>query len=75
MVCVASISKRRARPRWSVIALVPLSLPVFKGDRAIRMIEAHDQMLLLLPNRAPDRHIIKATVQQPGHRLVLFEPT
>ncbi len=57
------------------IALVPLSLPVLKGDRAIRMIEAHDQMLLLLPNRAPHRHIIKATVQQPGHRLVLFEPT
>ncbi len=31
-------------------------------------------MLLLFPNRAPHRDIIKAAVQQPGHRLVHFEP-
>ncbi len=57
------------------VPLMPLSLPILEGDRAIGMIEAHNEMLLLLPNRAPHRHIIKATVQQPGHRLVLFEPT
>jgi hypothetical protein len=57
------------------IALVPLSLPVLESDRAIRMRNARDQMLLLLPNRAPHRHIIQATLQQPGHRLVLLEPT
>src|SRR5256886_9968200 len=44
------------------VALLPLSLPVLEGDFAIRVIDAHDQMLLLLPNRAPHRHIIKATI-------------
>jgi hypothetical protein len=30
-------------------------------------------MLLLLPNRAPDGHIVKAAVEQPGDCLLLFE--
>ena len=55
------------------VPLVPLPLSVLEGDLAIGMINARDQMLLLLPDGAPHGHIIKATVQQPGYRLVLFE--
>ena len=55
------------------VALVPLCLPVLEGDRAIGMIDARDDMLQLFPDRAPHDHIIKATIQQPGHRLVLFK--
>src|ERR1700737_2950238 len=29
-------------------------------------------MLVLLPHRSPDRHIVKATIGNPGHRFVRF---
>ncbi len=57
------------------VALVPLPLPILKRDRAIRVIKAHDEVLLLLPDLAPHRYTIKTTIQQPGDSLVLFEPS
>jgi hypothetical protein len=45
------------------VPLMPLPLPVLESDCAVHMIEARDDMLLLFPNRAPHRYIIKATIQ------------
>src|SRR6266849_5961222 len=57
----------------SQIARLSLSLPILKADEPFHMIDPTDQVLLRLPDRAPHGHIIKATIEQPGDRLALFE--
>jgi hypothetical protein len=52
---------------------VPLPVPILERDLALAMIDARDEMLLLFPDRAPHRDIIKAAIQEPGHALLLFE--
>src|SRR6266566_9709499 len=37
------------------------------------MRDAADQVFVLFPDCAPDRHIIKATVEQPAHRHMRLE--
>jgi hypothetical protein len=54
-------------------ALLPESRPLFPFDTSLRMRDPTHQMLLLFPNRAPNRHIVKATVEQPRDRHLVLE--
>lgn len=55
------------------VALLPLSVPILKADQPLQMLDPTHQVLVRFPNRAPHRHIIKATIEQPGDGLVVFE--
>ncbi len=51
----------------------PVPMPILKSDSTLAVVDATDNMLFLFPHCSPDRHIIKATVSDPGDRLVRFE--
>jgi hypothetical protein len=56
------LARSRDAPR------LPAASPIRQADQALGMRQADKQLVVLLPNRAPNRDIIEATIEQPGDR-------
>ena len=61
------------RTGLSNIPLLPLSSTVLELDQSVGVVEPTHHMVLLLPNRAPHRDIVKATIENPGNMLALSQ--
>ncbi len=61
------------RTGLSNIPLLPLSSTVLELHQPIRVVHPTHHMILVLPNRAPHRDIVKATIENPGNVLALSQ--
>ncbi len=57
----------------SNIPLLPLSSTVLELHQSVGVLHATQHMVLVLPNRAPQRDIVKATLENPGNVLALSQ--
>ncbi len=54
-------------PRLGDGAVVPVPRPILDGEQALGVLDAPDDMFLLLPDGAPHGASIEPGVQDPGH--------
>jgi hypothetical protein len=61
--------------RCSHISCYPVPFDGLIRHQSLRMVDAAHQMLFLLPDSAPDCHIVEASIHDPTHRHALFQVT
>jgi hypothetical protein len=62
-------------PGLSHITISPLPIASLIGYQSLCVRDTTDQVLFLLPDRAPYRYIIKPSVHDPAYRHALFQRT
>src|SRR6266700_287179 len=55
------------------IPLLPLSSTVLELHQSVGVVHPTQHMVLVLPNRAPHRDVVKATIENPGNVLALSQ--